>query len=74
MKKEQLQFSELKLYIGIDVHKKQWSVSIYTDESFHRTFSQPPNPKALKYRKVNGHPSARGLIVSTLDIKFTLLR
>ncbi len=48
MKKEQLQFIELKLYIGIDVHKKQWSVSIYTGESFHRTFSQPPSPKALK--------------------------
>lgn len=42
------QFSELKLYIGIDVHKKQWSVSIFTDAAHHRTFSQPPSPSALK--------------------------
>lgn len=42
------QFSNLKLYIGIDVHKKQWSVSIFTDAAHHRTFSQPPTPQALK--------------------------
>ena len=38
----------LKLYVGIDVHKKQWSVSIFTDAAHHRTFSQPPSPQALK--------------------------
>lgn len=41
-------FSDLNLYIGIDVHKKQWSVSIFTDAAHHRTFSQPPSPSALK--------------------------
>jgi len=38
----------LKLYVGIDVHKKQWSVSIFTEAAHHRTFSQPPSPEALK--------------------------
>jgi transposase len=42
------QFSNLNLYIGIDVHKKQWSVSIFSDAAHHRTFSQPPSPAALK--------------------------
>jgi transposase len=37
-----------KLYVGIDVHKKQWSVSIFTEAAHHRTFSQPPLPEALK--------------------------
>jgi transposase len=37
-----------KLFIGIDVHKRQWSISIYTSAIHHRTFSQPPEPKALK--------------------------
>lgn len=41
-------FSTVQLYVGIDVHKRQWSVSIYSRESHHRTFSQPPEPKALK--------------------------
>ncbi|MCX2746176.1 transposase, partial [Mangrovivirga sp. M17] len=38
----------LKLFIGIDVHKRQWSVSIFTGSIHHRTFSQPPTPEALK--------------------------
>jgi transposase len=41
-------FSALQLYIGIDVHKKQWSVSIFTNAAHHRTFSQPPSPDALR--------------------------
>lgn len=37
-----------KLYVGIDVHKKQWSVSIFTESAHHRTFCQPPLAEALK--------------------------
>ena len=48
MKTAPTQFNDLQLYIGIDVHKKQWSVSIFTDAAHHRTFSQPPSPSALK--------------------------
>jgi transposase len=48
MKTTTSDFSDLQLYIGIDVHKKQWSVSIFTDAAHHRTFSQPPSPEALK--------------------------
>lgn len=52
------QFSNLKLYIGIDVHKKQWSVSIFTDAAHHRTFSQPPSPVALKTYLDHNFPGA----------------
>ena len=48
MKTEGTKFHQLSLYIGLDVQRKQWSVSIYTPAAHHRTFSQPPNPKALK--------------------------
>lgn len=37
-----------KLYIGIDVHKRQWSVSIFTSILHHKTFSQTPCPRVLK--------------------------
>ena len=37
-----------KLYIGIDVHKRQWSVSIFTANMHHKTFSQAPYPSTLK--------------------------
>ena len=36
-----------RLYVGIDVHKRQWSVSIYASSIHHKTFSQPPTPEAL---------------------------
>jgi hypothetical protein len=30
-----------KIFIGLDIHKNSWSVSIQTDLFFHRTFSMP---------------------------------
>ena len=35
------------LYVGLDVHKKQWSVCIRTAEFEHRTFQQPANAEVL---------------------------
>jgi transposase len=35
------------LYVGIDVHKKQWCVCIRTEEFEHRTFTQPASPQVL---------------------------
>lgn len=37
-----------KLFIAIDVHKRQWSVSIFTAHLHHKTFSQSPQPEVLK--------------------------
>ena len=33
-----------KLYIGLDVHKRSWSVTIYLESIFQKTFTQPPDP------------------------------
>ena len=41
-------YKDLNLYVGIDVHKKQWSTSIYTDQLHHKTFSQHPQPETLR--------------------------
>ncbi|MDI6050407.1 hypothetical protein QLS31_11240 [Flavobacterium sp. XS2P24] len=30
-----------KIFIGLDIHKKSWSVSIQTDLFFHGTYSMP---------------------------------
>ena len=35
------------LYVGIDVHKNQWSVCIRTEEFEHRTFTQPAKTEVL---------------------------
>ena len=44
---KKIDFSGKDLYIGLDVHKKSWSVTIVIDGIEHRTFTQPPDPGAL---------------------------
>ena len=44
---KKIDFSDKDLYIGLDVHKKSWSVTIVVDGIEHRTFTQPPDPNAL---------------------------
>ncbi len=42
-----LDFTGQHIYIGIDVHKKSWSICILTDHFEHKTFSQPPDVGVL---------------------------
>lgn len=42
-----LDFSGQDIYIGLDVHKKNWTVSIFTQNFEHKTFSQNPEPDIL---------------------------
>ena len=49
-----LDFTGQHIYIGMDVHKKSWSISILTEQFEHKTFSQPPEPSVLvNYLKRN---------------------
>jgi len=59
MKEEATIYSKTVLYVGIDVHKKQWSVSIYTGQIHHRTFSQQPFPEVLKAYIDSHFPGAK---------------
>lgn len=42
-----LDFSGQHIYVGLDVHKKHWSVCILTQQFEHKTFTQPPDPSVL---------------------------
>jgi len=44
---KKIDFTGKDLFIGLDVHKKSWSVTIVIDGMEHRTFTQPPDPDAL---------------------------
>jgi transposase len=44
---KELSFKGESIYLGLDVHKKQWTVSIMTDFKEHKTFVQPPDPAVL---------------------------
>ena len=42
-------YSGQKLYIGIDVHLKQWNVGIYTESSFPQSIpNNPPEANVLR--------------------------
>jgi transposase len=49
-----LDFTGQQIYVGMDVHKKSWSISILSDQFEHKTFSQPPEVGVLvNYLKRN---------------------
>jgi transposase len=49
-----LDFTGQHLYIGMDVHKKSWSICILTDHFEHKIFTQPPDAGVLvSYLKRN---------------------
>jgi transposase len=51
---KKIDFSGKDLFIGLDVHKKSWSVTIIVDGMEHRTFTQPPEVDTLqKYLEKN---------------------
>ena len=43
----ELNFKGQKLFIGIDVHLKSWTVTILTEYLFYKTFTQPASVEAL---------------------------
>ena len=42
-----LNFKGQNIYVGIDVHKKDWKVSIRSESLSYRTFTQPPSASIL---------------------------
>lgn len=51
---KKLDFTDQDIYIGLDIHTKNWTTSIFTSKFEHKTFSQPPDPKVLaNYLKRN---------------------
>ena len=46
-KGSKIDFTGQPIYVGMDIHKKSWSVSIHTEHFEHKTFTQPPEVKKL---------------------------
>lgn len=54
MKTKIKDFTGENIYVGFDVHKKSWQVSIMTDYATHKGFSQPPSvEKLVNYLQTN---------------------
>ena len=52
-----LDFTGYKLYIGIDVHLNQWTVTIRMRDLELKTFSMNPNPQQLKQHLMKHYPN-----------------
>jgi transposase len=53
-----LDFTGQNIYVGFDVHKKNWRVSIMSEHLSHKTFSQSPKPDILYEYLVKNFPGA----------------
>lgn len=51
-------FTGQHIYIGLDVHKKSWSVCILSEHCEHKTFTQPPEVDKLVYYLRRHFPGA----------------
>ena len=56
---ETLKLHNQTVYVGIDVHKKSWSVSIFFCGMHHKTFTQAPHPQTLKLYLDRCFPAAQ---------------
>ncbi len=45
--KKKISFLGQSIYVGIDVHKTQWTVCVCTEHTNFRPFSMPPDPEVL---------------------------
>jgi transposase len=51
-----LDFKGQNIYVGFDVHKKNWSVTVMTEHLTHKTFSQDSKPEILYQYLVKNFP------------------
>lgn len=58
MKKQVIDFTGIDVYVGLDVHKKNWSVSIIVDDLVTKTFTQDPCTKGLMQTLEGLYPNA----------------
>ena len=53
-----LDFKGQNIYLGIDVHKKNWSVSVLSENAVLKKFSQSPEPEALHKFLATNYPGS----------------
>ena len=57
-RKNEISFKGQKIYVGIDVHLKSWSVTILSETSVLKKFSQHPSPQILYGFLMRSYPGA----------------
>jgi transposase len=63
-----IEFTEQKFYIGMDVHKKSWAITIRSMGLQIARFTQPPSPEALATHLKRNYPG--GIYYSAYEAGF----
>ncbi|MDQ3846579.1 MAG: IS110 family transposase, partial [Bacteroidota bacterium] len=58
MTKVKANFSEHRIDVGLDVHKRSWNAAIFLNGMYVRNVHQPPSPKALQHYLLTHYPCA----------------
>jgi len=58
-KSKELDFSNQEFYLGLDVHKRSWSVTIRSNNIVLKTFSMNPEPKELNNYMKKKYPHGK---------------
>lgn len=58
MQTKEIDFTNQTIYVGIDVHKKSWSVTLISSGMYLKTYSMNPNPLELAKYLRNNYPNA----------------
>jgi len=51
-------FTDKRVFVGIDVHRKSWNITLFFENHFLRTFTQPPSVDALYKLLRKDYPGA----------------
>ena len=58
IQRRELNFEGQNVFTGIDTHLKSWTVSIFTEDLFHKKFTQPPQVGLLRNYLDRNFPNA----------------
>lgn len=58
IKSKQIDFTGQNIYVGIDVHKKSFTITLQGERLTYKTFSQPPDPVVLVEFLNHNYPGA----------------
>ncbi len=56
---QNLNFEGSTIYVGMDVHLKSWNISVYCNETYIKSFNQPPSPEVLRDYLIKNYPNAK---------------
>ena len=57
--RNKISFNGQNIYVGIDAHLRNWTVTILTEHNFHKKFSQDPKPETLYNYLQRNFPGAK---------------